>query len=93
MNITEKAKTKLQSIFAENGVDGIRFYSMGAGCCGPQLGISLGSPEENDMLEQVDGIKVAIDKDVKDTVEGLTLDEDETPNGPQFVLLGMDQCC
>ncbi|MDY0407376.1 HesB/IscA family protein [Virgibacillus soli] len=93
MNITEKAKTKLQGIFEEKGVEGIRFYSMGAGCCGPQLGISLDAPEENDIVEEIDGIKVAVDRDVKDTVEGLTLDDDETPNGSQFVLLGMNQSC
>ena len=93
MNITEKAKTKLQGIFDEKGVEVIRFYSMGAGCCGSQLGISLDAPEEDDIVEEIEGIKVAIDKNVKDTVEGLTLDNDETPNGSQFVLLGMDQCC
>lgn len=92
MNITEKAKTKLQTIFEEKGMEGIRFYSMGAGCCGPQLGISLDVPGENDIVEEIDGIKVAIDKNVKDAVVGLTLDNDETPNGSQFVLLGMDQC-
>ena len=92
MNITEKAKIKLQTIFEEKGTEGIRFYSMGAGCCGPQLGISLDAPGENDIFEEIDGIKVAIDKNVKDAVVGLTLDNDETPNGSQFVLLGMDQC-
>ncbi|MCA1203324.1 MULTISPECIES: HesB/IscA family protein [Bacillaceae] len=93
MNITEKAKQNLQTILTEKGGEGIRFYSMGAGCCGPQLGISFDAPEENDIIEEINGIKVAIDKDVKDTLEGLTLDNDETPNGSQFVLLGMDQCC
>lgn len=93
MNITEKAKNKLQVIFEDKGVEGIRFYSMGAGCCGPQLGISLDAPEANDIVEEIDGIKVAIDQEVEDTLEGLTLDNDETPNGSQFVLLGMDQCC
>ncbi|WP_067725918.1 HesB/IscA family protein [Oceanobacillus damuensis] len=93
MNITEKAKQNLQTIFEEKGGEGIRFYSMGAGCCGPQLGISMDAPEENDIIEEINGIKVAIDKDVKNTLEGLTLDNDETANGSQFVLLGIDQCC
>ncbi|WAA09569.1 HesB/IscA family protein [Fervidibacillus albus] len=91
MNITEKAKNKLQIIMEEKGAEGIRFYSIGSGCCGPQLGISLGAPLENDIVEEINGIQVAIDQDVKDTVEGLTLDEDDT--GTQFVLLGMNQCC
>ena len=93
MNISEKAKTKLQEFFTENEAEGIRFYSMGAGCCGPQLGISLDAPEETDTIEEINGIKVAFDQDVKDSVEGLTLDDEETPEGTQFVLLGKDQCC
>ncbi|MFC4022405.1 adhesin [Oceanobacillus longus] len=93
MNITEKAKLNLQTIFETKGGESIRFYSMGDGCCGPQLGISLDGPEENDIVEEVNGIKVAVDQDIKDTVEGLTLDNDETPEGSQFVLLGMNQCC
>lgn len=92
MNITEKAKSRLQVIFEEKGVEGIRFYSMGSGCCGPQLGISIDNPAENDIIEEVNGIKVAIDKEVKDALDGLTLDNDETSDGSQFVLLGTDQC-
>ncbi|WP_112180246.1 MULTISPECIES: adhesin [Paraliobacillus] len=93
MIITEKAKTKLQNIFTEKGVDSIRFYAMEAGCCGPQLGISLDPVQATDTIEEIDGIKVAIDQDVKDAVAGLTLDDEETADGTQFVLLGMDQCC
>ncbi|WP_027953780.1 MULTISPECIES: adhesin [Halobacillus] len=93
MKITENAKSTLQGMIEENGAEGVRFYSMGDGCCGPQLGISLDGPEENDVVNDMDGLKVSIDQDVKDTVDGLTLDQEDTPEGAQFVLLGMDQCC
>ncbi|SDM82134.1 HesB/IscA family protein [Sediminibacillus halophilus] len=93
MNITEKANKKINELLEQKNAEGIRFYSMGAGCCGPQLGISLDAPGENDIIEEIDGIQVAIDKEVKDTVAELTLDNEETLEGSHFTLLGMDQCC
>ncbi|ELK48479.1 UNVERIFIED_CONTAM: adhesin [Halobacillus marinus] len=93
MKITEKAKLQLETIFEKNEGEGIRFYSMGAGCCGPQLGLSLDAPKEDDNIQEVNGIRVAIDKEIKNDLDGLTLDNDETSNGPQFVLLGMKSCC
>jgi len=93
MNITDRAKQKLEAIFQEKGVNGIRFYSNGSGCCGPQVGLSLDEPKDTDTIQEINGVKVALDQDVKDSVEELTLDNDETPDGSKFVLLGMDQCC
>lgn len=93
MNITEKAKIKLESIFSKKNVDSMRFYAMESGCCGPQIGISIDAPEETDTIKEINGIKVAIDSEIKDAVEGLTLDDEETADGTQFVLVGMDQCC
>lgn len=93
MNITDGAKQKLGVIFKENGVEGIRLYSNGAGCCGPQLGLSLDGPKETDIIKEINGVRVAIDQEIKDSVDELTLDKNETPQGERFVLLGMDQCC
>ncbi|MBY7141779.1 adhesin [Virgibacillus sp. NKC19-3] len=91
MNITNGAKQKLVSIFKEKGGNGIRFYSNGSGCCGPQIGLSLEAPKDTDMVQEINGVRVALDQDIKDSVENLTLDSDE--NDARFVLLGMDQCC
>ncbi|HLR42811.1 MAG TPA: adhesin, partial [Pseudogracilibacillus sp.] len=62
-------------------------------CCGPQVGLSLDEPKDTDTIQEINGVKVALDQDIKDSVEELTLDNDETPSGSRFVLLGMDQCC
>jgi len=93
MNITDGAKQKLEEIFQEKGVNGIRFYSNGFGCCGPQVGLSLNEPKDTDIVQEINGVRVALDQDIKNSVEPLTLDNDETPDGSKFVLLGMDQCC
>ena len=93
MNVTDGAKQKLEAIFQEKGVNGIRFYSNGTGCCGPQVGLSLDKPMDTDIVQEINGVRVALDQDIKNSVEQLTLDNDETPNGSRFVLLGIDQCC
>jgi len=93
MNVTDGAKQKLEAIFQEKGVNGIRLYSNGSGCCGPQVGLSLDEPKDTDIVQEINGVRVALDQDIKNSVEQLTLDNDETSNGSRFVLLGMDQCC
>lgn len=92
VNITDGAKQKLNVIFQEKGAKGIRFYATGSGCCGPQVGLSLDDPRNTDIIQNVNGIKVAIDQEIKDSVGELTLDNDETSEGDRFVLLGMNQC-
>jgi len=93
LNITDGAKQKLEVIFQEQGAKGIRFYSSGAGCCGPQVGLSLEEPKDTDVIQDINGVQVALEQDIKDSVGELTLDNDKTPEGSRFVLLGMDQCC
>ncbi|ASK64130.1 adhesin [Virgibacillus phasianinus] len=89
MKITEEAKQTLTTIMGKRGVEGIRIHSAGAGCCGPQIGLSLDHPEKTDLIKEINGIRVAIDEQVKSSVDALTLDKD----GEQFVLLGLDNCC
>ncbi|WP_346274896.1 iron-sulfur cluster biosynthesis family protein [Halobacillus naozhouensis] len=89
MKITEDAKQTLSKLIGEKGAEGIRVHSVGGGCCGPQIGLSLDQPEESDTVEDVNGIRVAIDQQVKGTVDQVTLDK----NGEQLVLLGLDNCC
>jgi HesB-like selenoprotein len=93
MVITDQAKQALQDILKEHGKEGIRLYSAGGGCCGPQLGLSLDDPQTTDRLENINGIQVAIDEQVASIIEGVTLDAEETGEGFQFVLLGINQCC
>ena len=93
MKITEAAKQVLENAFQHNGADGVRFYFEGAGCCGPQIGLSLDAPEEKDVVQTINGIRVAIDEKVLSMTEGVTLDHQEGPEGAGFVLLGVDNSC
>jgi len=74
MIITDSAKEMLKNVMTENNVEGIRFYFVGQGCCGPQLGVSLDVPEEHDVIKEVNGVQVAIDQRVLSMTEDVTLD-------------------
>ncbi len=89
MNITEDAKLTLVQLIKEQDANGIRVHSVGGGCCGPQIGLSLHDAQDSDVVQEIDDIKVAIDQEIKSMVEGITLDKQDE----QFVLLGLDSCC
>ncbi|SIS39745.1 iron-sulfur cluster biosynthesis family protein [Salimicrobium flavidum] len=93
MKITDQAKEVLTTVLKEEQKEGLRLFSQGEGCCGPQLGLALGEAEPADKLEESNGIAVAIDPEVSSEVEGLTLDREDSEEGTRLVLLGMDECC
>ncbi|MCM3595504.1 adhesin [Metabacillus idriensis] len=93
MKITENAKQLLETIFQERNAEGIRVYSLGSGCCGPQIGLSLDAPMDADIVQEVNGIKVAIDPQISSSVEHITLDKENTADGTGFVLIGGSECC
>ncbi|WP_428909978.1 iron-sulfur cluster biosynthesis family protein [Niallia sp. Krafla_26] len=91
MKITDSAKQLLENFLQEKGAEGIRLTAT-EGCCGPQFAITLDAPQENDQVETINGIKVAIDSQVTGTEE-LTLDKEESQNGEGLVLIGASSCC
>ena len=91
MKITDGAKQLLDNFLSEKGAESIRL-STTAGCCGPQLAITLDEPIESDKIETINGIKVAFDSQVTGTEE-LTLDIEENENGAGLVLVGASSCC
>lgn len=74
MDITQTAKEVLTESMKENNAQGIRFYFAGQGCCGPQFGLSMDAPEEEDFIKEVNGIQVALDNRVSTMVEDISLD-------------------
>jgi Fe-S cluster assembly iron-binding protein IscA len=77
MKITEVAENKVLEMIKENGAQGIRFYFAGQGCCGPQLGVSLDSPETTDKVLMINKIQVAMDERVQDMTDNVVLDFSE----------------
>lgn len=93
MNITDKAKEFIENAMKENDVSTLRFTFEGAGCCGPSYGVTLAPAEENDIKETVNGIEVAIDPQVVNMVNNLTLDYIEDQQGAGLVISGGSDCC
>ncbi|BCB04009.1 adhesin [Bacillus sp. KH172YL63] len=91
MNITAQAKTVLTDILAEQGAEGIRLSSV-AGCCGPQVTVSMDDPEATDRIQAINGIRVAFDQSVEET-DGLTIDVENTTDGVGLVLIGAGGGC
>jgi len=86
MKITDGAKEAIEEMSEVYGVQGIRFSFNGIGCCGPQLGLALEQPVENDIIKIVNTIQVAIDPRVIAAAEKVTLDKQDEG----FVLLGLN---
>lgn len=94
MNITEQAKEYIQQAMKDNNVNTLRFYGI-LGCCGVNLGLGLQEAEDKDVIEQVNGLTIAIHPDVKDQLSNVTLDVEEQDGEMGIVLNGYDanSCC
>ncbi|WLR49803.1 adhesin [Bacillus tianshenii] len=91
MNITNAAKELLIEAMEQNEASNIRFYHTGTACCGPQVGLSLDEAEDNDQLQEVNGITVAIEDGVEEMITNATLDR----QGESLTITGLPEtdCC
>lgn len=92
MKITDAGKTYLEDLLKGHNAEGIRVIFAGAGCCGPKLGLSLDEPQENDIVEIINDIKVAIENRVVPHTRGVILDFQSTEAGSGLVLVGQPYC-
>lgn len=94
MNISDQAKSYIQQAMKDNNESTLRFYGI-AGCCGVNLGVALQEAEENDLIEQINGVQVAIHPDVKNQLSGVTVNVEEENGELGIVLDGYNNnsCC
>lgn len=93
MIITDKAKAFIEDHMKENGIMTLRFSFAGAGCCGPNYGVSIAEEEATDVIEMVNGLKVAMDQHIAEVVKSITIDFEDAPDGPGLVVSGGGNCC
>ncbi|MCM3089014.1 adhesin [Bhargavaea ginsengi] len=84
MLITDGAKKLLDEYLAAHGLGGLRL-TVETGEFGPQFAITFDEPQEFDVVQDIKGIRVAIDAQLSDT-DLLTLDVEETQEGRGLVL-------
>jgi HesB-like selenoprotein len=93
VKITDSARTYIEELMKQHDVKNIRVFMAGAGCCSPKMGLALEEPSANDVIETINGIQVAIEKDILTNSQTITLEYQETPSGSGLVMLGNDNCC
>lgn len=57
------------------------------------MGMALDEPQENDRVEELNGIRVSIDERIVSYTEDLTVDFQQTEQGAGLVFLGQEDCC
>jgi len=82
--ITDEAKKLLDEFLAARGLGGLRL-TVEKGEYGPQFAITFDEPQEFDVVQEIKGIRVAIDAQLSGT-DLLELDVEETPGGRGIVL-------
>lgn len=92
MMITDKAKAFIEGHMNANGIHTLRFIYNGEGCCGPSYGVSIAEAEETDIVEEINGLKVAVDQRIVKVVNDITLDLEESPMGDSLVI-SAGGCC
>ncbi len=83
----EKAK---QLLTAEGKADwGLRIYVAEGGCCGPSFGMDIDEkPAENDDIFEKNGLKVFVDKNTSQKLEGMGVDFIDEGERQGFILTG-----
>lgn len=92
MNITNEAKQYIQSLLEEQQAKGLRVYAI-EGCCGPQIGLSLDTPEESDTVSVINDIQVAASTLALGLISNLTLDFETEGEQSGLVMVGAPNNC
>lgn len=74
MNITDTAKAYIEMVMKENNVDTLRFFVEGEGCCGPSWSLALESAQGTDIVENINGITIAMEPALVETLKTIQLD-------------------
>lgn len=93
MIITDQAKSYIEKMMKENGETNLRFTFEGAGCCGPNFGLTLSEKQDDDKVEIINGINVSIDNRVIDATQQITLDFEGTEEDGGLILQNNNSCC
>ena len=88
IELTASAAKQLHMLVQEKGLDaktsGLRLSVETGGCAGLQYAMSIGSPQENDLLVERDGAQLFIDPDSLKWLDNSVLDYEEGLSGAGF---------
>jgi iron-sulfur cluster assembly accessory protein len=85
VTLSEKAASELKSIMDQNGGTfvGVRVFVAGGGCSGLQYGMQIAdeAPSAEDLVFEHDGVKVIVDSQSHQHLEGASIDFDDSLQG------------
>jgi iron-sulfur cluster assembly accessory protein len=91
LKISDAAAEKGKQILTIEGKPdwGLRVYVAGSGCCGPSFGMDINEhPSEGDEVIEKKGLKVFVEKQAGEKLDGMELDFVESGENSGFVLKG-----
>ncbi len=92
MQITDAGRAHIEEVLKQHNAECIRVVFAGQGCCGPNLGLSLDEPHDDDIVQVINQIKVAIENRVVPHTHGVSLDFQNTEAGSGLVMVGQSKC-
>lgn len=79
LEMTEEAKNELDAYFKDKDKGTIRIFLAPGGCSGPRLSLALDDAGAEDSVEELEGYKFCINKELLDQIKGGKIDV--TPMG------------
>jgi iron-sulfur cluster assembly protein len=89
LTLTDSAVKHLRSLVEEKGEPGkaLRIYIERGGCAGMSYGMTLDDPQPVDFAAERDGVKVVVDPDSLQYLQGSTVDYCDDLTGTGFRIL------
>ncbi|MBI5056834.1 MAG: iron-sulfur cluster assembly accessory protein [Nitrospirae bacterium] len=91
VTITDAAAEKAKEILITEGKAtwGLKFFMAGSSCCGPSYGIDIvEAPESGDKVVEQNGLKIFMDAETYEKLEGMKFDYIVEGDKEGFVLAG-----
>ena len=90
MKMSPEGKQFIEQVLAQAEGATLRFYGV-AGCCGMNLGAEIAQAKEEDTLQTVEGIEIAVDPQIAEQLTDVTIHAEEENGELGLVLLGYEQ--
>lgn len=87
ITITPQAAENVRQLLADKEMTDhfLRIYVAGIGCSGPQYGLALDQEQrDSDTLVEMEDVRILIDDNSLNFLDGATIDYAETPQGGGF---------
>lgn len=90
MKMSPEGKQFIEQVLAQAEGATLRFYGV-TGCCGMNLGAEIAQAKEEDTVQTIEGIDIAVDPQIAEQLKDVTIHAEEENGELGLVLLGYEQ--